>query len=117
MATAFDPEKSRVSADSMAEWISGEIREDIEAVPGVGPAAKGKLAKAGVDNTYQLIGKFLMLKGTDMSVQEHCDAFLQFIIDSGISHYRHGIVLAVAEKVNTMIPGIFDVHDLDDEKK
>lgn len=51
-----------------------------------------------------------------MTVQQHCDAFLKFLIDAGITHYRHGIVLAVGEKVGNMIGGVFDKHALDEHK-
>jgi len=50
-------------------------------------------------------------------VQQRCDNFLQFLIDAGIKNYRHGIVLAVAEKLNTMIVGIYDGAELEGEHK
>ena len=53
----------------MADFIRGTVTGDVTEVPGIGPAAAKKLAcgegDEKVTNTYQLIGKFLMLKGPD----------------------------------------------------
>ena len=159
----------------MATFINGDVEEDIESVPGVGPAAAGLLAKVrcsgmsllgvactfvltacvlqkGVNNTYQLIGVYLGLRENGesadptaapccglhrlcrssnvllrvvrwwlamwagMSMQDHHDAFLNFIIKAGIKNYRHGIVLAIAEKVSAMIPGLFSPDALEEHK-
>ncbi|CAN0415243.1 unnamed protein product, partial [Hapterophycus canaliculatus] len=63
-----------------------------------------------VTNTYQLIGKFLALRGpdkTDFKVDsmEHCDKFWYWLKSKGIHACRSMIVYAIAEKVNTWIPG------------
>jgi len=42
-----DPEKSRVKEGQMTTFISGELEQDIESVPGIGPAAAALLAKVG----------------------------------------------------------------------
>jgi len=54
-------------------------------VPGIGPSAAANLASGDdpherITNTFQLIGKFLMLKGPDTADHkvdsiEHCDKF------------------------------------------
>jgi hypothetical protein len=66
-----------------------------------------------VVNTYQLIAKFLSLKGADASgktieIVEHCDRFWYWLKDVGIDSTRSGVVLAIAEKCNHWIPGIYD---------
>lgn len=66
-----------------------------------------------VTSTYQLIGKFLSLKGEDVEgdvVQtvEHCDRFWYWLKEVGIVAHRSGIVNAIAEKCNTWLPGIYD---------
>jgi len=63
-----------------------------------------------------------MLKGPDsddhnVSSVEHCEKFwfwLQFV---GVSSHRSAIVRAIAEKVNTMMPGIYDASAYDDEEE
>jgi hypothetical protein len=44
-------------------------------VPGIGKASKKILIEAGVSTTFQLLGKFLSLKGEDVGPIEHCDRF------------------------------------------
>jgi hypothetical protein len=76
----FDVNRSQVSPTALANFLAEEIQESIQSVPGVGPAAAAALAKdaagePGVKTTYQLIGKFLVLREPGMSSQQHCDAF------------------------------------------
>jgi hypothetical protein len=42
---------------------------------------------------------------------QHCDAFWFWLKSKGITAYRSGIVMAIAEKVNTMLPGIYDAAE------
>jgi len=70
----------RGDANAVCMRAADEIREDITSVPGIGPAAAKALAsdeggEPGVKTTYQLIGKFLVLREPGMTSQEHCDAF------------------------------------------
>lgn len=110
----------------MADFIRGTVTGDVTEVPGVGPAAAKKLADGEGDekvtNTYQLIGKFLMLKGPDdadnkVESMEHCEKFWYWLQDKGISAHRSAIVKAVACKVNGLFPGVYDpdLYDDDDE--
>lgn len=110
--TKFNPSKSQVSANTLAKFLKGEIDEDIQSVPGIGPKAAELLA-GGTDpvkTTYQLIGIFLLLRGEGMTSEEHCQAFYDWLSEiKGITAYRSGIVVAIAERVNLMIPGIYEV--------
>mmetsp|Transcript_12238 Transcript_12238/g.18321 ORF Transcript_12238/g.18321 Transcript_12238/m.18321 type:complete len:121 (+) Transcript_12238:104-466(+) len=110
MALRFDPDKSRVSKCTKTEFIDGTIEEDILSVPGVGDAAAARLAKRGVNNTYQFIGVYLGLRENDMDSVAHHDAFVNFLNKAGITNCRHGIVDAIAQKVSTMIPGLYDIE-------
>lgn len=60
-AQGYDPKRSRVSDDSLMDFIRAQVQGDITEVPGIGPAAAKKLADGEHDecitNTYQLIGK------------------------------------------------------------
>ena len=69
---------------------------------------------AAVETTYQLIGKFLSLKGKGMSSKEHMDAFWFYLKARGVDSHRSGIVDAIARKVDVMIPGIAD-YQAEDE--
>lgn len=103
----FDPNKSRVSEDKLAEFLSSPLDEDLTSVPGIGPAAVEKLAADEVRSTYQLIGTFLCLRDPGMTSKEHCDAMWFYLEDIGINAYRSGIVQCIAEKCNIMIPGLY----------
>lgn len=112
-SSKFDPSKSQVSAEALAKFLKDEISEDITSVPGIGPAGKKLLATAAADDpaietTYQLVGKFLMLRKQDMTSKEHCDAMYDWLCAKGIKTHRSGIIVAIAEKANTMIPGIYE---------
>lgn len=67
MADGYDPQKSRVAEDTLADFLRAPLTGDLTEVPGIGKAAVTKLGEAkdgeeAVENTFQLIGKFLMLK-------------------------------------------------------
>lgn len=78
-------------------------------MPGIGPKAAEALASGDdpnekITNTFQLIGKYLLLKGPDdgdskVSCVEHCDKFWAFLQSKGVNSYRSGIVQCIAEKV------------------
>jgi hypothetical protein len=77
-----------------------------------GPAAEEKLSHEGITTPFQLLGKYLSLRTKDMSVQEHCDAFFNWIAEVGINHQRHTIVRCIAEKANSMMPGLFNAAEV-----
>lgn len=120
----YDPQKSRLAEDKLADFLRAPLTGDIQEVPGIGEAAMKNLAKEdggsgddAITNTYQLMGKFLLLKsntdsGEMVQCQEHCDAFWHWLKSKGINSYRSGIVMAVAEKLNTMIPGVYNTDEL-----
>ena len=106
--SGFDPNKSRVSADKLAEFLSSPIVDDITSVPGIGPATAEKLKEDNVETTVQLIGIFFTLKAPGMTQQEHVDAMWYYLQELGVNSFRSGIVQCIAEKANIMIPGIYD---------
>ena len=102
----------------MDEFLHSNITGELTEVPGIGPAAKAALARhedetERITNTYQLIGKFLMLKGPDRGDEkvdsiEHNDKFWYFLKSRGVSAYRSGIVQCIARKCGSFMPGIYD---------
>ena len=108
----FDPSKSQVADDKLAEFLDAALEGDIKSVPGIGPAAAGKLASGAADDqvtsTYQLIAKFLYFRGAGCSSAQQCDAMWYWLQAKGVDAHRAGIVHSIAEKVNTMIPGMYD---------
>jgi len=124
----YDPKRSRVSDETMQNFLKGKVSGDITDIPGIGPAAAKKLAEGEdendqITNTFQFIGKFLMIKGTEpddegnertVDTRVHLDRFWYFLKEKSISSHRSGIVKAIAEKVNQMMPGIYDAAEYDD---
>jgi len=109
----------------MEEWRTTPITGDLSEVPGIGPAAIRKLQELDDDNekitnTFQLFGKFLMLKGPDSDDHqvgsiEHTQKFWEFLKNRGISSHRSAIVKAIAEKSATFFSGIYDAADFEDD--
>mmetsp|Transcript_6841 Transcript_6841/g.15696 ORF Transcript_6841/g.15696 Transcript_6841/m.15696 type:complete len:115 (+) Transcript_6841:90-434(+) len=105
-AVEYNPNNTTINTDSLTSWLQGQITGDLEEIPGVGPANKQKMIDAGVENTYQLIGKYLTFKkGT---VKEHQDAAFSWLRDIGVNASRNNIILALAEKCDIFMQGIYD---------
>lgn len=112
----YDRERARISEDTLCEFLRAPITGTITEIPNIGAATAKVLAK-GTDpilNSYQLIGKYLSLKTNDPETDEpidcsnHCDKFWHWLKMKGVTTNRDGIVLAIAEKTNTMLPGTYE---------
>lgn len=119
-ADGYDPKKSKVSDDRMEQWRTESVSGNLSDVPGIGPATIGKLAEDGITNTYQLFGKYLMLKGPDSEEHqveciEHNEKFWHYLKSLKISSHRSAIVKAVAEKAAGFFPGIYDANMYEDD--
>jgi hypothetical protein len=121
----YDPRKSKVSDNTMEAFRNSPTDPSLLTVPGIGKAAVEKLAAAEdsadqITNTYQLFGKFLMLRGPgrdgeiQVSSAEHTEKFWYWLKNRGISAHRSAIVKAVAEKSSTFFQGIYDANDYAD---
>lgn len=103
----YDANKSQVSTDSLAEFVEKELEQDINSVPGIGQATGDKLIAEGIDTTYQLLGQFLSLKGSNMTSQEHCDKMWYWLKEIGVNTYRSGIIQCLSEKCEIMMPYLY----------
>jgi hypothetical protein len=97
----------------METWRTSPVTGDLLEVPGIGPAAVKKLTECPdrITNTYQLFGKYLMLKGPDVAGHkvdslEHNEKFWYFLKGSGVTAHRSAIVKAIAEKSATFFRDI-----------
>jgi len=107
MTSKFDINKSKVSVETLAEFLASSLSADITCVPGIGPSAASKLNCS----TFQFIGFFLTLKLENSTRQEHCDAMWEWLREMGINTHRSGIVNAICEKCTIMIPSLYDEDD------
>ena len=92
----------------MAEFVEKEFEQDISSVPGIGKATSDKLMEAGIHTTYQLLGRFLSFKGSNMTPQEHCDEMWYWLKEIGVNTYRSGIIQCLAEKCEIMMPTLYE---------
>lgn len=108
----FDPNKSKVKQDTMQSFLDNPIKPELTCIPGIGPAAVEKLHEEGITTTYQLMAKYLSIKGYIdgelMDIKTHNDAFWFFLKEIGISAHRSAIVKAVAEKATLAFPDLYD---------
>jgi hypothetical protein len=96
----------------METWKNSPTNGDLNEVPGIGKATIEKLAKCegsdeSITNTYQLFGKYLMLKGPgEIDAVEHAERFWYWLKNRGIHSHRSAIVRAVSSLkrlLNTML--------------
>ena len=109
----------------METWRTAQVTGDLKEVPGIGPAAINKLKEHDdpaeqITNTFQLFGKFLMLKGPDsednqVEPVEHTQKFWYFLKNRGITAHRSAIVKAIATKTATFFNSIYDANDFEDD--
>ena len=106
----------------MADWLREPIEEagGLAQVPGIGPVNKRLLMEAEdenkVETTHQLIGKFLSFKSKGVDSVTHCDAFYLWLAGIGINSNRGNIALAMAEKCELFLPGIYDPNAYDSKQ-
>ena len=104
--------------DEPANFLRNSISSNLTDVPYIGEDEVVMLSNKSITNTYQLIGKFLMFTNTDDG-NRGLYRFIYFLQETGIEQYKE-LGKLIAEKANTMIPGVWDsaaYDDDDDDKK
>jgi hypothetical protein len=109
----YDPSKSTTSPEAMRTWLSQPVVEDIRQIPGIGDKNAEILSlnndiESGISTTFELLGKYLMLRKKGMTPTEHCDRFWSWLKTKHITSHKDAIVQACAERCNLMFPGIYD---------
>jgi hypothetical protein len=111
---------SKLKDNTLAQFVSSPVQDDLSYVPGLGGSGKiaESLRRNGITSTYQLIGKFLELRGPDMTSVENCNRFAEWLTLKGASgNSRNYIVRSIAEKCSSIMPGIFDVSEFPEFNK
>lgn len=95
--------------DQLAYFCQYPITGDVAEVPGVTPDVAKLLLENGVQNTFNLIGKYLSFRGLDITTRQHHDLFLDWMKSAKIPEATSmQIMMAVAEKISSFMPGIYD---------
>mmetsp|Transcript_1865 Transcript_1865/g.1675 ORF Transcript_1865/g.1675 Transcript_1865/m.1675 type:complete len:120 (-) Transcript_1865:81-440(-) len=111
MSEGYHPEKSKVSADKLSDFVRLQLSGDLKEVPGIGPKTEEALKAAGISTTFGLIGKYLTLKEEGVGPVEHTDRFyywLKSVVPPSAGQFRAGIVRSICEKVNLTFPGLYE---------
>jgi hypothetical protein len=123
----FHPNVSRASDQAMAVFVESPLSPSlrysrkytlisfhefpiydsiIRTVPGIGEKTEELMKDNGISNTFTLIGKFLSFKEDGVGSIEHCDRFWYWLESINTPQgFRGSITLAIAKKVDLMIPG------------
>ena len=104
---AFNPGASVISSDAIHRWLYSPINGDLIQVPGIGQKTKDCLVnlnvhsggkESNIENTYQLIAKFLSLRTLGSSNIDHFNTFWFWLKEQNINAEMNSIVRAIAEK-------------------
>lgn len=107
--SGFDINRSRVSATTLTEFINSPINKNLLTVPGVGDATIERLKTDGITTTHQLLGAYLKLCDEEFDSNQRTNAFWFYLRELQVSgSTRSTIVHAIAERINTLIPGMYD---------
>ena len=116
----YNPASSKISENTLVDFLRLPLSGNILEIPGIGSKQAILLSRGDIGdqitNSFQLIGKFLLMKVKDQNSdedtfidpQEHCKLFYNYLKNKGITTSRNDIVMAIAEKTNIMFPGMYD---------
>ena len=107
----YDGFKTTINEETCANYIMQPVSFDLTSVPGLGAAAVETLKRARIENTVQLMGRFLMLKKSGMGPKEHADAMYADLKKMGINSHRANVVFAMSEKLYAMVPKLGDENE------
>jgi hypothetical protein len=125
----YDPNKSKVSDQTMETWRMSQVVADITSVPGIGPAAAAKLAVddeyGAITNTYQLLAKWLSLHtiteddepGSEPDPDLTNQKMWFFLKAKGVHASRSAIVKAINMKLTAYMVHLSSSADDDDDEE
>ncbi len=109
MFNNYSPDNTTINNDTLIDFLRCDLTGNLLKVPGIGKNTLKKLATGNepIVNAYQLMGKFLSLRNINDTSESHCNKFLIWLKAKGIHLHCNNIVMAIAEKANNWIPGIY----------
>jgi hypothetical protein len=98
----FDPGNIHVRDEEVIDaFIELPLPMSLLSVPGIGVEDREIIRNAGVCNTHQLMGRFLVLRETTTTPLELANRFHDWLRDVGVVHDRSTITASVAGKLGT----------------
>lgn len=92
---------ARLPMDMEAAFVNAQWETPLTSIPNLGEGTARKLSQAGIHNTYNLCGQFLMLKTEGDNSQTRANAFCAFLDGAGVARTLHSVITyAVAKKLN-----------------
>lgn len=104
----FDVHRSVINEDTLQAFVEDELKDDLQSVPGIGPAAAKVLSLGGVLSTHQLIGVYLSMYRPNTPLLQWQDAMWFWLKEKDIKAHRSGIVHALTLKLMVLFPGAFE---------
>lgn len=96
--------------------LTGNLNE-IPFVPR-GGANEQCFRNAGYDSSFMVMGEFLKMKGEGVSTVNHCERFFIWLGSIGIKGSSKAMITqALAEKLNIMIPGFFNMEEYPESER
>lgn len=106
----FDPMEIDCHPETISTFLSTPLSISLLSVPGIGVKERYILQKSGIENTHQIIGQFLMFRGTFSTPIEISNIFYKWLGEIGIMGNRANITSAIAKKIGTWLPGVYDTN-------
>lgn len=115
--TYYNPENSNMSTSTLCDFLRMPLTGNLNEIPGLGKSNIKLLGYGSNDydkikNSFQLIGVFLTLKHSKdnelIDAQIHANLCKQYLKNKGLTGNLDTIVNSILEKINTMIPGMYD---------
>jgi len=114
----YDPRRSKVSDTTLEEFKVAVLTGNLTQVPGIGKVSMKKLKNNGIENSFQLIGRYMStatMAGNKIDTYLLNQEFYQFLKGCKISSCRSAIVLAISQKVTMSFPNFLDLNVYDDD--
>ena len=93
----YECSRSAAHADTVVEFLQRNIfEEDLESIPGVGPACADVLHKNEMETPVQVLAKFLSFATSDRTQEDMCQAFYEYLKSLNIRGNVHTIVFSIS---------------------
>jgi len=96
----FQKEKINISNNLLAEFLRDENYENLNNIPYISEKYIKLLKKNGINNSMDLISKYLELQNSPNSLYI-------YLKEIGIHNNIHNIIYCICEKCNILMPGTF----------